>query len=173
MKIYTKRGDKGQTDVIGKRVKKSDVKMHIVGELDELAVRMADFLSLCTHEAIIKDTKYIDAILFSIASIVIDINNKLGLSVTEDSIRFLEDRIDQMDAVLPPLKNFITYEGVEGAIKASALKTQVRKVERFMVEDDLDEHVLKFINRLSDYYFTLSRYINHLANYTEEKRILG
>lgn len=173
MKIYTKRGDKGQTDVIGKRVKKSDIKMHIVGELDELAVRMAEFLSVCDHETIVKDIKYIDSILFKTASIVIDINNKLGLVVEEENIAFLEQKIDEMDEVLPPLKNFITYDGVIASIKASALKTQTRAVERLMVEDDLEEHVLRFINRLSDYFFTLSRYINYLANYTEEKRVLG
>src|SRR5690554_175019 len=112
MKIYTKRGDKGQTDVIGKRVKKSDIKMHIVGELDELAVRMAEFLSVCDNEAIIGDIKYIDSVLFKTASIVIDINNKLGLSIQKENISFLEEKIDAMDEVLPPLKNFITYDGV-------------------------------------------------------------
>lgn len=172
MKIYTKRGDKGQTDVIGKRVKKSDVKMHIVGELDELAVRMADFLSVCENQTIIEDQKRIDSILFKIASIVIDINDKLGLIIEGTDTLFLEERINEMTEKLPPLKHFITYDGVIAAIKASALKTQVRKVERYMVEDTLDEGVLKFINRLSDYYFILSRYINYLNQFEETKRSL-
>ena len=172
MKIYTKRGDKGQTDVIGKRVKKSDIKMHIVGELDELAVRMADFLSVCDNKEIIEDIRKIDSVLFKIASIVIDINNKLNLSVVETETLFLEKRINEMDGVLPPLKNFITYEGVLASIKASALKTQTRKVERFMVDDKLDKSVFMFINRLSDYFFTLARYINHLNHVEEIKRNL-
>lgn len=173
MKIYTKKGDKGDTDLIGKRVKKSNVKMFIVGELDELAVRMADFLSVCKDQTITQDMRKIDAILFKVASITIDINQRLNLSLKEEETLFLEEKINEMEKYLPPLKNFITYEGTLSSIKSSSMKTQVRKIERYLVDDqDADPFTLSFINRLSDYFFTLSRYLNYKENIQETKRTL-
>ena len=73
MKIYTKKGDQGETDLIGKRVLKNDLLIQIVGELDELAVRMAELNQSNIPEALISDLKQIDSVLFKIATIVIEI----------------------------------------------------------------------------------------------------
>lgn len=171
MSIFTKRGDQGLTDLIGKRVKKSDLKIHIVGELDELSVRMADFLSVCKDKEIVKEIRKIDNVLYKVAAIVTDVNKKLNLEIKEEDILFLEERINKMSEMVPPLKYFITYEGDKAAIKAFSLKTQTRALERFLVEDVLPLEVYKFINRLSDYFFILGRYINYKANFNEQKRI--
>ncbi len=169
MKIYTKKGDQGQTDLIGKRVSKSDLKMNIVGELDELAVRMAE-LNLYLSADLKENIFDIDKVLFKIATIVIDYKDAFKFEVTEEEITNLEVQIDLWDQKIAPLKNFITYDGDISAIKASAIKTQVRKVERLMTDDDLPQNVLKYLNRLSDYFFVLGRYLNKLKEVEERKR---
>lgn len=167
MKIYTKKGDQGETDLIGKRVLKNDLLIQIVGELDELAVRMAELNQSNIPEALISDLKQIDSVLFKIATIVIDINNSLKLDILDSDVLFLESKINQMEEELPKLKHFITYDGIPSSIKAQLIKTQVRKVERLLVSTEINLHVIKYINRLSDYFFVLGRYLNFKADFKE------
>ncbi|MDY0316620.1 MAG: cob(I)yrinic acid a,c-diamide adenosyltransferase [Acholeplasmataceae bacterium] len=167
MKIYTKKGDQGETDLIGKRVLKNDLLIQIVGELDELAVRMAELNQSNIPEALISDLKQIDSVLFKIATIVIDINNSLKLDVLDSDVLFLESKINQMEEELPKLKHFITYDGIPSSIKAHLIKTQVRKVERLLVSAEINLHVIKYMNRLSDYFFVLGRYLNFKAGFKE------
>lgn len=167
MKIYTKKGDQGETDLIGKRVLKNDLLIQIVGELDELAVRMAELNQSNIPEALISDLKQIDSVLFKIATIVIDINNSLKLDVLDSDVLFLESKINQMEEELPKLKHFITYDGILSSIKAQLIKTQVRKIERLLVSTEINLHVIKYINRLSDYFFVLGRYLNFKADFKE------
>lgn len=167
MKIYTKKGDQGETDLIGKRVLKNDLLIQIVGELDELAVRMAELNQSNIPEALISDLKQIDSVLFKIATIVIDINNSLKLDVLDSDVLFLESKINQMEEELPKLKHFITYDGIPSSIKAHLIKTQVRKVERLLVSTEINLHVIKYMNRLSDYFFVLGRYLNFKAGFKE------
>ncbi|MCK9493668.1 MAG: cob(I)yrinic acid a,c-diamide adenosyltransferase [Acholeplasmataceae bacterium] len=167
MKIYTKKGDQGETDLIGKRVLKNDLLIQIVGELDELAVRMAELNQSNIPEALISDLKQIDSVLFKIATIVIDINNSLKLDVLDSDVLFLESKINQMEEELPKLKHFITYDGIPSSIKAQLIKTQVRKIERLLVSTEINLHVIKYINRLSDYFFVLGRYLNFKADFKE------
>lgn len=167
MKIYTKKGDQGETDLIGKRVLKNDLLIQIVGELDELAVRMAELNQSNIPEALISDLKQIDSVLFKIATIVIDINNSLKLDVLDSDVLFLESKINQMEEELPKLKHFITYDGIPSSIKAQLIKTQVRKIERLLVSTEINLHVIKYMNRLSDYFFVLGRYLNFKADFKE------
>lgn len=167
MKIYTKKGDQGETDLIGKRVLKNDLLIQIVGELDELAVRMAELNQSNIPEALISDLKQIDSVLFKIATIVIDINNSLKLDVLDSDVLFLESKINQMEEELPKLKHFITYDGIPSSIKAQLIKTQVRKIERLLVSTEINLHVIKYMNRLSDYFFVLGRYLNFKAGFKE------
>lgn len=167
MKIYTKKGDQGETDLIGKRVLKNDLLIQIVGELDELAVRIAELNQSNIPEALISDLKQIDSVLFKIATIVIDINNSLKLDVLDSDVLFLESKINQMEEELPKLKHFITYDGIPSSIKAQLIKTQVRKVERLLVSTEINPLVIKYINRLSDYFFVLGRYLNFKADFKE------
>lgn len=171
MKIYTKKGDEGDTDLIKKRVKKNDIKIHIVGELDELQAKLALAIYYLEDENIKKDLSLIDSILFKIATITIDIENVFNFSLSEKEIYFLETKINEMETKIDKLTNFITYEGSLPSIKITLAKTQVRKVERLMVEDNTDKFVLKFINRLSDYLFVLARYINKEKGYKEKLRM--
>ena len=168
MKIYTKKGDQGETDLIGKRVLKNDLLIQIVGELDEVAVRMAELNQSNIPEALISDLKQIDSVLFKIATIVIDSNNSLKLDVLDSDVLFLESKINQMEEEeLPKLKHFITYDGIPSSIKAQLIKTQVRKVERLLVSTEINPLVIKYMNRLSDYFFVLGRYLNFKAGFKE------
>jgi len=167
MKIYTKKGDQGETDLIGKRVLKNDVLIQIVGELDELAVRMAALNQSHISETLISDLQQIDSVLFKIATIVIDTNNNLKLDVLDSDVLFLENKINQMEEELPKLKHFITYDGIPSSINAQLIKTQVRKVERLLVSTEINPFVIKYINRLSDYFFVLGRYLNFKAGFKE------
>jgi cob(I)alamin adenosyltransferase len=167
MKIYTKKGDQGETDLIGKRVLKNDLLIQIVGELDELAVRMAELNQSNIPETLNSDLQQIDSVLFKIATIVIDINNSLKLDVLDSDVLFLESKINQMEEELPKLKHFITYDGIPSSIKAQLIKTQVRKIERLLVSTEINLHVIKYINRLSDYFFVLGRYLNFKADFKE------
>lgn len=170
MKIYTKRGDLGETDLISRRVVKSNIAIHLVGEMDEASARLA----LCKHyiddKQILQKLSEIDHYLFLISSIIVDDEDKLKIRVPEQAITQLEQDIDDMDKVLPPLKRFITYDGGIDAIQISLLRAQVRKVERYLVDYKVDEMVLKYMNRLSDYLYTLMRYMNFIQNIEETKR---
>lgn len=170
MKIYTKRGDLGETDLISRRVFKSNIAIHLVGEMDEASARLA----LCKHyihdKPIVDKLTEIDHYLFLISSIIVDEEDKLKIRIPEVAITNLELDIDEMDKVLPKLTRFITYDGGIDAIHLSLLRTQVRKVERYLVDHKTDENVLKYMNRLSDYLYTLMRYMNFIQNIVETKR---
>ncbi|MDY0211032.1 MAG: cob(I)yrinic acid a,c-diamide adenosyltransferase [Acholeplasma sp.] len=167
MKIYTKRGDLGETDLISERVSKSNSAIHLVGELDEASARLA----LCKHyiknESLIEELSKVDHYLFLIASMIVDNKRVLGLTLDEDAIKQLEEAIDVMDIKLSPLKRFITYDGSLEAIHVSLLRTQIRKIERYLVDFECEKIILKYLNRLSDYLFTLMRFIN-FSNKQEE-----
>lgn len=170
MKIYTKKGDLGETDLISERVLKSNQAIHLVGELDEASARLALAKHYIQDEEILRDLEKVDHYLFLISSILVDPFGKLGLSVDPDATIELEEAIDVMDIKLAPLKRFITYDGSVEAIQISLLRTQVRKIERLLVGFSTDEAILKYINRLSDYLFTLMRYLNYKAKISETFR---
>lgn len=170
MKIYTKRGDSGETDLISKRVMKSDIAIHLVGEIDEAQARLALAKYHIVDEKVRAALAEVDQNLFKISSMIVDQKKLLGISIDESSILALETKIDSMDLELPVLKKFITYDGTIGSIQLSLLRSQVRKIERLMVETKLEDNVLKYMNRLSDYLFTLMRWINFKENITETLR---
>lgn len=170
MKIYTKRGDLGETDLISRRVIKSNIAIQLVGEMDEASARLA----LCKHyidqKDILDKLSEVDHYLFLISSIIVDEEDKLKIRIPETAVTNLELDIDEMDKVLVPLKRFITYDGCIEAIQISLLRTQVRRIERMLVDYPTDELVLKYMNRLSDYLYTLMRYMNYIQNIEETKR---
>lgn len=170
MKIYTKKGDLGSTDLINKRVLKSDIAIHIVGEIDEASARLADCRASITHEELRDELRTVDHYLFMVSSIVVDVQDKLKLRIDDDATLALEEAIDVMDLKLKPLRKFITYDGTIAAIKVSLLRAQVRRVERYLVGYEIQQSVLKYINRLSDYLFTLMRYLNYLSDTEETTR---
>lgn len=175
-KIYTKKGDKGQTSLIGgSRVAKSDLRIEAYGTLDELN----SFVGLIRDFAVDQEEKNtilaIQSHIFVAESIyAADSSEALQPlpKLTDTDIELLENEIDRMNQHLPELKNFILPGGHPVVSYCHIARTVCRRAERIMVKLDLHEPeyliVLKFINRLSDYLFVLARYIGRELGTTEQ-----
>lgn len=179
MKIYTKKGDHGQTSLLNERVSKTDLRIEINGQIDELLVELAMFIEAIKEKGednIYLQLKVIYRDLFKLMSIIADKQKVLNLSINDTDITKLEQTIDSLSEHLPPLNSFIYYMGTKEAMVCQKIRAKVRGVERLMVHlfetDELDERILMYLNRLSDYFYTLGRYLNVLSGYEEEKLIL-
>jgi cob(I)alamin adenosyltransferase len=166
MKIYTKTGDKGSTSLIGgKRVPKNHPRIDAYGTVDEL---MAFVALLRDQEVIEKEWKAVLAEvldrLMSCASILAadcdDCKVKLP-TISSADIELLEHQIDKMDAQLEPLTSFVLPGGHQAVSLCHVARTICRRAERLAIsvaeESPLPENVIKYINRLSDFFFTFSR----------------
>jgi len=166
MKIYTKTGDQGTTSLFGgKRVSKSNLRIDAYGTVDELN----SFVGLVRDQAVNTKRKEeltrIQNTLFIIGSILATEpgNEKVKIpSLREDDITFLETEIDAMEAELDPLRFFILPGGHPSVSFCHVARTVCRRTERLAIalyeqEPGGDMVVIKYLNRLSDYLFVLSR----------------
>ena len=176
-KIYTKTGDEGKTSLVsGNRTFKSDLRIDLYGELDELNSRIGySFALLPEGMTEIKNFLHvIQSALFDLGSnMACEFENREKFNLpqlTEDLITQIEKEIDGMDKDLEPLKNFILPGGTAASASIHLARTGSRNVERKLVHY---EHVTKevlpplsiiFLNRLSDYFFVLARYVNKKMN---------
>jgi cob(I)alamin adenosyltransferase len=173
-RIYTKTGDEGKTSLIGgTRVSKSDIRIEAYGTIDELNSTIGMVRDQVSDLASTDMLKEIQDRLFTIGSILAtdpDKNVKMQLpDLHEEDIVLLENEIDRMDDALPALKSFILPGGHLASSTAHVARCVCRRAERICVhmqdnQQHVDSIVIKYINRLSDYLFTLARYICHLAN---------
>lgn len=177
-KIYTKTGDSGETSILsGERVKKYNIRISVYGDIDELNSFIGCAYSFLSESEIVEELQSIQSTLFNIGAIVSCPNEKRDsfklTSVNEENIEFLESRIDYYDEQIPELKNFILPGGSQAASFLHVCRTVCRRAERecikFNEEQNGDVPILinKFLNRLSDYFFVLSRYIIHKNKYKE------
>ena len=92
-------------------------------------------------------------------------------SISDEEIALVEANIDSIDAMVPPLKNFILPGGCMGNSYANVCRTVCRRAERCIYKinksGEIDAKILKYINRLSDYFFILSRKLNLICNVEE------
>lgn len=171
MKIYTKTGDKGQTALIGgRRVSKSDLRIDAYGTVDELnswiGLVSDQPVNLVRRELL----KEIQDRLFTIGSELATDPEKAPKrvmpTITPDDVRLLEQAMDTMDAELPELRAFVLPGCHESVSFCHLARTVCRRAERniitlseqaFSSVDTVDELVIQYINRLSDYLFMLSR----------------
>jgi cob(I)alamin adenosyltransferase len=172
MKVYTKTGDKGQTSLLQGRVSKSHPRIHIVGMLDKVMVLLGKLMSKVEETELKEELKQIYKVFFTIQTQIVDVKNDYLAFVTDEDIRFLEVRIDEMQTSLPVLKNFIYYGGHDHAILSQELRSDIRTVERYVVELDqiesVNEKTTGYLNRASDYFYTLGRYLNWTYQVEEE-----
>ena len=179
MKIYTKKGDAGKTGLVsGTNVSKSDRRIALYGEVDELN----SYIGLLVAEMDIKSFKeeidcltHIQNKLFTLGSnfaceTVKRVEFKLP-QLEEGDTLLLEKEIDRMEMKLDPLSNFILPAGTKAAAIAHVVRCKCRHVERLAVDfkqtEEAPEHSLAFLNRLSDYFFVLSRYANKVTGVKE------
>ncbi|RFC55366.1 cob(I)yrinic acid a,c-diamide adenosyltransferase [Brumimicrobium aurantiacum] len=168
MKVYTKTGDKGQTSLIGgQRVSKNDIRIDSYGTVDELnswigLIRDHDEIPKKQFDQLIE----IQDRLFTIGSLLATqpegTKMKLPL-VLESDIQFLEEAIDEMNDQLPPMRNFVLPGGKQILSHCHIARCVCRRAERLTtgLKDESDQYqiALKYLNRLSDYLFVLSRKI--------------
>lgn len=170
-KIYTKVGDKGQTQLVGgQKVSKEDARIDAYGTIDELnsAIGWAAIELPGKTKVAAKDLVWLQNALFDLGSQLATLpadRAKFSLPpITTKHVERLEKAIDAMTKDLAPLKNFILPGGSEVAARMHLCRTIARRAERAMVRlgQELPENSVPFINRVSDYFFVLARYCNHL-----------
>ena len=175
MKIYTKTGDKGTTALFGgKRVSKSDIRIEAYGTVDELNayIGLIRFKEIDAHA--IETLGEIQDRLFTLGSILASEPGKNNLKVPdlhESDVEFLENEIDKMNEILPELKAFVLPGGNDAIGFAHVARCVCRRAERDVVHlaqaEDVPDIAIKYLNRLSDYLFVLSRKLTYDANLSE------
>jgi cob(I)alamin adenosyltransferase len=174
-KIYTKTGDTGLTSLIGgSRLSKDHQKIEAYGSVDELNAWIG-VLADAPENAVRKlDLKEIQDRLFTIGSDLaseIDQTKKKLPDLFLKDITFLEQKIDAMQIVLPPLRAFVLPGGHAMVSFAHVARTVCRRAERQVIGlskmEEVNSLVVKYLNRLSDYLFVVSRIITMEQNAPE------
>ncbi|MEJ7694447.1 cob(I)yrinic acid a,c-diamide adenosyltransferase [Daejeonella sp.] len=177
MKIYTKTGDNGLTSLIGgTRVPKYDLRIESYGTVDELNsyIGMIRDQEISTEQ---KDIlKEIQDRLFTIGAALASDPEKSKMKIPDlklTDIELLEQQMDQMNEVLPDLKHFILPGGDTAVSFCHIARCVCRRAERITVhlkeESFVDEKVVIYLNRLSDYLFVLARKLVFDRNLPENK----
>ncbi len=168
MKIYTKTGDAGKTSLVGgKRISKSDPRIEAYGTVDELiafcGLLRDSYENKYYQDLVIQIQDRLMVIATTLASD--DAANKSELpQVYEKDIIFLEKEIDKMEKHLSPLRSFILPGGHITVSYCHIARTISRRAERKTIilseNAGVDSLVIKYLNRLSDFFFVLSRLIS-------------
>ena len=174
---YTRTGDEGKTSLIGGlRVAKYDDRVEAYGTVDELSAFIGvlnDQEGVAVEMRTVFDT--IQNKLFTIEShFALDENSEVKKMIpvlTPDDVAFLEHEIDVMNAQLPELKSFVIPGGNLKASYAHVCRTVCRRAERqgwrLAAQHPVDSLDLKYLNRLSDYFFVVARYFVFVDNSVE------
>lgn len=172
MKIYTKTGDQGKTSLIGgTKVMKSHLRIDSYGTIDELNSHIGYANDLIKDEQTNLMLKEIQDRLFTIGSSLACDPDKEPLmkipDLKESDVVLLENEIDRMNETLPIMKSFILPGGHPSVSFLHICRCVCRRSERICVllqeqNEFIDGLIIKYLNRLSDYLFVLSRYVGHL-----------
>ncbi|MEL7833927.1 cob(I)yrinic acid a,c-diamide adenosyltransferase [Fodinibius sp. Rm-B-1B1-1] len=175
MKIYTKKGDSGETSLFGgTRVPKSNERIEAYGTVDELNSFVGLAASYDLSDAGTNYLRKVQELLFILgADLATPPSSKTRIDrIAAEDVSFLEDAIDHLEENLAPLKNFILPGGSQAGATLHAARTICRRAERAAVAcaeaDDISQECIKFLNRLSDFLFVIARYENKQAGIREE-----
>jgi len=166
LKIYTKTGDDGTTGLIGgSRVKKYDSRLEAYGTIDELNASIGVLRSANLPEKVVEILNKIQNKLFNIGSLLASDEKgqafTSGLAITENDIKTLEKAIDEYQSQLPELTHFIIPGGDFSSAQCHVARTVCRRAERRILEfaehSKVHSEIIVYINRLSDFFFVLSR----------------
>jgi len=176
MKIYTKTGDKGQTALFGgTRVGKDNIQIEAYGTVDELNAHLGFLISQIQEEDLLKVLMPIQSILFDLGShLASDGKADEYLPELDDKlVLVLENEIDRHAQALPELKNFVMPGGNQRIAASHICRTVCRRAERRVItlsdHKNIPQIIIIYLNRLSDYFFSLSRYLCVLDNVDEVK----
>jgi len=176
MPIYTRTGDKGTTSLFDKtRVLKSHVRVDTYGTIDELNSNIG-LAIVAIKDAKVKSTEVVDELekiqhdLLVIGSTLANPNAAPVTGLKKRPADF-EKLIDWMTEQMPPLKEFILPGGGRAGSQLHVCRTITRRAERRLValmqETAVDEHIVIYVNRLSDLFFTMARYLNFIEKKKE------
>ena len=164
-KIYTKGGDSGLTSLgDGKRIKKHSLRVRAYGEVDEVNSILGIVVCYC-NEFLKKIILKVQNDLFDIgADLCIPSLKKNKIKLNEQNIIFLEKEIDKMNDKLKKLDSFILPGGTKASSFLHYARTVTRRCERTIVElsskEKINQDIVKYINRLSDFLFVAARIEN-------------
>ena len=174
IKIYTKTGDTGKTSLVGgTRVSKSHERIEAYGTIDELNAFIGLLKDELSFDEIKENLLNIQENLFVLGSLIAyDGLKKVELpNLKEEDISILEKHIDEMETMLPNLKNFILPGGHIAVSKCHVCRVICRRSERLVIKLSENHEInplhVKYLNRLSDYFFILSRRLAQLYKVAE------
>lgn len=175
MKIYTKKGDAGQTSLIGgTRVAKHHIRIEAYGTIDELNSWIGLIRDQKIDDHSISTLVDIQELLFTIGAALAADPEKSRMKlpeITSAEVEKLEQEIDKMDRDLPELTSFILPGGHPVVSYTHIARCIARRCERLAVhldeEQKVDPIILAYLNRLSDYLFTLARFFSRYFNAAE------
>ncbi|GAB4287943.1 MAG: cob(I)yrinic acid a,c-diamide adenosyltransferase [Marinilabiliales bacterium] len=174
-KIYTGQGDKGQTSIIGgQKIDKFDPRIEAYGTVDELIAYTGLLRDLIDEKNVINQLIFIQDKLMVCASMLAtpsNVNEKNLPHIKDDDVSKIEIDIDAMEEDLEQLKSFILPGGHVVVSHCHILRTICRRAERKIVYlntiTKIDDRLIRFINRLSDYFFVLARMFTKIYNVNE------
>jgi cob(I)alamin adenosyltransferase len=163
-KVTTRNGDKGKTKLAqGDSVYKNELIINAIGDIDELNSILGVCISFCDDKNIINEIKNIQNDLFNIGG-QISLNDSNKILLKDDSLSFLDHRIKKLNESLEPLEEFILPGGDSFSSNLHLARAIARRSERSIVDlyikDLNNNNIVKYLNRLSDYLFVLSRFYN-------------
>ena len=177
MKIYTRRGDQGMTDLIGGvRIRKDDARLEAYGTVDELSSHLGLLNALLDNHGEEADMiRRIQNNLFNIGSYLATDQSQTALydacRLPENEVVLLEENIDKLMQQVPETRGFILPGGTTAAAQAHVCRTVCRRMERAILtlsaQAEVIPDILQYVNRLSDFLFVLAKKINFNAGRQE------
>lgn len=182
VKIYTRSGDEGETSLFsGQRVSKNDSFIEALGTVDEVNSAIGIALSFMQEDSSLKDLRdqleIIQHTLFDLGASLATPRTRASTTKIErtrfdnDGTELLEKWIDEMEEKLPELHTFILPGGHSAGAFLHLARSICRRAERIVIpiskNPDVSKNVIMYLNRLSDYLFVASRYVNYLCQKLE------
>lgn len=172
MRLYTRTGDKGKTSIIGGRVDKDDIRVEAYGTVDEVNCFVGQVMTELDSEIfkdVLGDLEKIQHELFDCGGDLANVSDKVEYKLQKEAIDYLEKKIDEYIQEAPELERFILPGGTKPAASIHIARTVTRRAERLVVtlmktDEKTPELALKYLNRLSDYFFALARVVNFRLN---------
>jgi cob(I)alamin adenosyltransferase len=173
MKVYTRTGDDGDTSLMsGGRVRKDDLRVEAYGTLDELSSFVGLLRCESVPDDVVQNLVDVQRSLFAVGAFLADPEGRMEHEPESWEVGRLENWIDAMDSDLPELRAFILPGGSRSAALAHVVRAVCRRAERRVAtlsaaEVEASDGVVRYLNRLSDAFFTLARYLNAVSETSE------
>lgn len=172
-KIYTKTGDKGETGLgDGSRIAKDHIRVQAMGSCDELNSHLGLVISELKSES---EFSALTEFLEKCQHRIFDLGGEISIPgykiVNDDHVTQVETYLDELNADIPPLENFIMPGGSRLLASIHLARSVARRAERDLVslsaDNDINEAGLRYLNRLSDFLFVAARYVAKASNIEE------